>query len=672
MKISLNYLRAKIEGIENTPLDDITTAFSSIGHKVENVKRIGDEYILDLEINTNRCDCLNYHGLAREIATFFRKKLIPISYNEELKISRSNELINVVLNCPDFCPVYYAAIIRNISVSESPEWLKKLLSFSEINSINNLVDLSNYALLEIGQPLHIFDLDKIGNREIIVRMSRKNEKVITLEGKEVILPEGVGLITCSNDILALAGIVGAKNSSVTSETKNILIECAYFSPVKIRQASKMLGISTESSYRFERKIDPQMQEKAIKFIVSLILEQQPGAELQGIFKFGDLNIEEKVINFRQSYLKKIAGFDIPKETVIDIFEHLQFDILEDKDNEIKIKIPSFRQDIYEEIDLVEEVLRFYGFDAVPLESNLKLRKPVIKKEEVFKEKLDSLLTRRFFTQCYTNSFFYDLKKTFISIWQYQSPVYLVNREGQRNRVLRTSVIPGLLDTLQINESYGNKQLSIYEYGKVFFFYEDNLFEKKTLGLLTTDGFATIKGALEQIFKEIGLKNVSFVQRDFNFLMSKHSLEIILDDTDYVGFLGMIDSGISKYYNLSTAPWVCELDYELMLEKANFERRFIPFSRYPTVVRDLCILVNENICWETIRKIINENQISFLKNISVLDVYKGDKIPLGKKSITIRFTFQRYDRTLVKNEVDESLGKILDALTNLIGAELRQN
>ncbi|TYB87263.1 MAG: phenylalanine--tRNA ligase subunit beta [Kosmotoga sp.] len=627
--------------------------------------------VIEVELTANRGDCLSILGISRELAAIFNKviSLPPAKCNPQ----GNNEKLTVKIN-DDGCIRYTALMLDNIRIKPSPLWLKRRLISAGLRPINNVVDITNYIMLETGHPVHAFDVEKIGGSKIVIRSSKEDEKITLLDGTEVELKPEDLLITNGNDPLALAGIMGGVNSGISEDTKNVLLEVAVFDPVRIRKTSRRLGITTDSSYRFERGVDSEDSDYVIKRLADLLTDLAEAKPVTDIVDEGK-TFSRKKIHLRKWKVDQILGSVIPMESITEILKKLNFSLEENGDG-WDVTVPSHRFDIEQENDLAEEIGRIYGYDKIKskvprlyaegLGIPLELRKI---------RKLKNIMSSLGFFETVTYSFINPENPEKLG----QAYKMLKNPLSLDMAALRPSLIYGLLDVASYNIRRQNVDLKFFEIGNVF---TSDSKELKVLGMLETGmenpgdytdkrdvSFYTFKGNLETVLKSLG-DNFSFSKSEETFLEDRASFDIYLDGNK-IGFAGIIDARIvEKVYDIKNQDvYVAEFELrELQSEKTIRTKKFT-ISQYPRVFRDLSFIVTQDMPYKKIEKAIVDNSDEILSEIKLKDIYMGKGIPEGEKSITITLVFESFEETLKDEKINASINKIVETIKTL-GVRLR--
>ena len=631
-----------------------------------------NDYILDLSITPNRADALSMRGLAYELGALYNQKVtFPDSEVEE---NYSDTELKVVVES-DSCKNYLGQVVKNIEVKDSPLWLQTRLMNSGIRPINNIVDITNFVLLEFGQPMHAFDKDLVGN-SIVVRNAKEGEVLETLDGEERKLKESDLVITDGTKPIALGGVMGGKNTEVSNNTKNIILESAYFNPVSIRRTSAAHGLRSDSSARFEKGIDPNMQKAAIQRAVELILELCPNATVEA--SVGVVNKEEeKEVVISTSYINNYLGITLSTEEITSILESLSFSV-EVNGEELTVKIPTRRPDISIKQDLVEEVIRIYGYDnlASTLPKFSKTTKGGLTYSQRAIRDLRKVYVGLGFNDTINYSLVSDEESTQYTLDNHHK-VRLMMPMTETHSTLRQSLIPGLLNTVQYNVARKQKDLKLLEIGRVFFGSgDDNIQPKETLylsGALTGEenstkwlnessviDFYTAKGYLEVIFERLGLdEKVLYKKAKIDGMHPGRTAEVYLGEK-LIGFIGEIHPVVASDKDLNET-YVFEINLDEVISESKVKPKYEEVTKYPEITRDIAMLVDLADEYQNIYDVIESINSKLITKIELFDLYVGPELLVGKKSIALTITYSDKQKTLTDEEVTKVHEKVLKAL-----------
>lgn len=634
-----------------------------------------DDEVIDFDLTANRGDLLSILGMAYEISAIYDKKVKDI----DLSFSENEENINnefkIEVNT-DNCSIFLAKKVKNIEVKESPDFIRNRLIASGIRPINNVVDISNYVMLETGQPLHFYDADKLKGM-LEVRMANDGEKLTTLDGIERTLNIDDIVISDGERSIGLAGVMGGLDTEITDNTKNVIIESAIFDPIKVRMTSKEI-LRSEASSRFEKGLDPNRTYMAIKRACHM-LEKYARAEVVGnIVKYDTTDLADKRIEITFENINRILGMDISNESILDVFRRLGFKYLLKDDKTVVVEVPRRRGDITIKEDLIEEVGRIYGVD------NIKGKLPDIKPKEGSYDKVTRGIRNKMIDLGLNETLSYILvndKEAKMFTKDDTELVKLLDPMTEDRNTLRHSIIPSLLKIYEYNKARSVKDVSIFEIGKAFYKMQNEYGENtKIAALMTGDyylgienkkqaNFYVIKGIVEELLDYLGYAGrYSFVVNEEKIPDELHPGQTaqISVNNDVVGIIGRIHPAISK-----ENVYVFEIDLDKLLAKKVGKMKYKEISKYPSVNKDLALVVDKNITSKEIEMNIKKAGGSLLTNIKVFDVYEGIGIPEGKKSVAYALTFEKSDRTLTDEEINNAMDKIIELVEKKMNATLRK-
>lgn len=658
-----------------------------IGMDIKEYLGMNDQ-VIELQLTPNRSDCLGMWGVAREVAAIFDRELqLPVIHDQIIPEAESED-VRIVVASDEDCPFYSAQVVKNLHVGPSPQWMQNRLISAGIRPINNIVDITNYVMLETGQPLHAFDYSRIKDGKIVVRRAKEKEKIVTLDDVERVCDPDMLLITDGEKPLAVAGVMGGANSEVTPETTTILLESAFFDPMLVRQTSRKLGLRSEANIRFEKGVDPEQIIPALNRAVQLLCQLCGGivASNAQIQKVGD--VEDVVIDLRHERLVNLLGVQISQEEVLDIFRRLGFPVTLE-DDVYEVRVPSRRPDIMLEVDLIEEVARLYGYDRIPATLLWGQQTPgSLTKPQKLRRTVRHLLRELGLNEVITYSLTSDqAEQEIASLHDGAIPIRLAMPMSNEHAVLRTTLLSQLLKTAAYNVNRGIDHVQIFEVGKVYLSDEETLTrlpeERLELAALITGkkapsiwkspefeakDFFVMKGILEVVFERFNLSNVEFQAAQLKGFHPGRTALCILDG-EVFGILGQLHPNLAKRYDLDD-PVVFQLDLEKLLDRED-EILYRPIPRYPAVTRDLAVTVDENMPTGLLEAGIREVAGELLESVNLFDVFTGQQIGEGKKSVAYSLVYRAPDRTLTDEEVQEVHQKVVEHLAELYGAELRQ-
>ena len=633
--------------------------------------------VFEYEVTSNRVDCYSVIGIAREVAATFRKPFILPEVVVKGNGEKAEDYISVEVQDKELCPRYCARVCKNIKIGPSPKWMQRRLAASGIRPINNLVDITNYVMEEYGQPMHAYDLSTIAGNKIIVRRAKNGDVFQTLDGQERKLDEDVLMICDAEKEVGIAGIMGGENSKITDDVTTVLFEAATFNGANIRKSAKRVGLRTDASGKFEKGLDPHNAEAAINRACQLIEELGCGEVVSGMVDVkGDLK-EEVVLPFEPESYNKLLGTDVSEAEMLEIFKMIEVRYDAEKKELI---VPTFRQDILRQCDIAEEVARFYGYDKIPTtlptgeattgKLPFKLR---------IEQKARDIAEYCGFSQgmCYS----FESPKVFDKLLlsadnPARKAITIANPLGEDFSIMRTLSLNGMLTSLATNYNRRNKNVRLYELGNIYLPKALPLTElpeermQFTLGMYGEGDFFTMKGVLEEFFECIGMKKKAVYdpKANRNYLHPGRQANILYENR-IIGYLGEVHPEVCDNYDLKTRAYVAVLDMPEIIPFATFDRKYEGIAKYPAVLRDISMVVPKEVMAGQIEAMIAQRGGKILEDYRLFDIYEGDQIKEGFKSMAYSITFRALDRTLEEADVSGAMKKILNGLEGM-GIELR--
>jgi phenylalanyl-tRNA synthetase beta chain len=645
-----------------------------------------DDVVFEVAITPNRADALSHVGIARDLSALFNipLKLPEVKLNESSKPAKS--FAEIEIQDAENCPRYIGKVVTNVQIKESPEWLKRKLKSIGSRPINNVVDVTNFILHELGQPLHAFDLDMLSGKKIIVRKAGNDKKFVTLDSKERNLnPDN--LMICDAKIpVAIAGVMGGENSEVTTSTKNILIESAYFNPSSVRKTSKQLGMSTDASYRFERGTDPVNTLFAASRAAQLIQETAGGEIAQGEIDAYPKELKSTETFVRFNRVDKILGYHIASDQIEKILVNLGFIIKEKSNDKITVIVPSWRHDIEREIDLIEEIARIYGYNKIPEINKITIALEEKIDQSAFNNKIREVLNSLGFFEIITNSFLSDS----IAV-KFGKPVSILNPQNSEMAQLRPSLIPGMLYTISKNIKVNEKDLQFFEIGKVFEKVSDsaiqsfNDFKETEQLLFAISGnsarsewyqsdkpfdFSELKGFTQSFLRKLlpGTNlQVRYEKSPKDNML--YSFEILAGDT-LLGYGGKLNKEICDIFDIETEVYVFQTNLVDLQKVMLPQRRFTELLKFPKVFRDCAFLVNSEIESDQVVGVIKESCSNLLHNVKLFDIFQSESLGKGKKSLAFQLEFFDRNKTLTEEDIEKDFRNAIKIVQQKFGAQLR--
>lgn len=661
MKLSYEWLKEYVD--IDASAEKLAHMLSMSGSAVESVKDTEGTKVFELEITSNRPDCLNILGLARETAAIFGKTFKAPAMGP-LKGEKSGVAPECVIKAKDLCPRYTARVITGVNVKAANNVISKRLLSVGLRPINNVVDITNYCLMELGQPMHAFDLDKIKGGKVIIRKAVKGEKIVTLDGAERTLEEGMLVIADAERAIAIAGVMGGKDTEVTASTKNILLESAYFEPISVRRTARKLAISTDSSYRFERGVDKGMVKLASDRAARMILAEAGGVAGE----FGDegkAEPEKVTAKFDVAHAEKIIGARLGKARVKKILKSLGVIVKKESGDKLNVVIPSFREDVEREIDLIEEVARVFGYDNIPSTlSKIVPQGERKEKQRKVEEKIRTALAGSGMNEIITYSLTNKKSAEMFPLTE-KVPVQLANPLSEEQRYLVPQLADGMLKAFSWNINRKNKDLAFFEIAKTYHRTgagEKDIKETPTLCVGMTGnlrknwkegdvaaGLYDLKGAVEALLARIRVA-AEFASLEKDGFSTAAEIRIGPEKRP-AGFIGEVSAKTLAAYDIVQKVFVAEIALDETAKAAILEDSYTPVPRFPASSRDVSILCDKSLESAALKAAMEEKGGSLLKRVELIDLYEGEKLPAGKKSLTYTLDYGRDDRTITDDEVE---------------------
>ena len=641
------------------------------------VKALGlDDTVVEYEITSNRVDCFSMIGMAREVAATFNKPFYPPVVEVKANDKDVNDFIKVTVEDTDLCTRYCARVVENIKIGPSPKWMQDRLKAMGIRSINNLVDITNYIMEEYGQPMHAFDLDTIAKREIIVKRAKDGETFVTLDGQERKLDSGVLMICDGEKEVAIAGIMGGENSMITDNVKTVLFEAACFDGTNTRLASKRIGLQTDSSFKFTKGLDPNNAIEAINRACQLVEEMGCGDVVGGVVDVYPNPVAPKVLPFEPERYNALLGTDISKEDMLEYFKRLDL-VYNEADN--TLTIPTFRQDLGCMADLAEEVARFYGYDNIPV--SLPKGEATVGKKP-FNQRVEDIAREI----CERNGFSGGMSYSFESPKVFdklllpedakeREAIVISNPLGEDFSIMRTVSLNGVLTSLATNYNRRNKVARLYEFGNIYLPHALPLTElpeekmRLTMGMYGDGDFFTMKGVVEELFDKLGVVGIECEPTSEILYLHPGRQAYLKKGKLDIGIIGQVHPEVGDNYNLKAEAYVAVLNMEVLTMLASFDRKYEGIAKFPASTRDLSMVMDKSMFVGQIAHVIQKNAGKILESCELFDVYEGEQVGEGKKSVAFSLIFRAKDRNLESAEVDKAVEKVLGALKEL-GIELR--
>lgn len=661
---------------------------AKIGTPVSKIFDIESDEVFEIGLTPNRADAMSHWGVARDIRAGLQQtenthlEIITPSISS-FRVDKRTLKIDVDVVDSKLCPRYCGVTISGITVKESPEWLKNRLKAIGLTPKNNVVDVTNYVLHELGQPLHAFDASKIKGNKVVVKTAVEGTKFTTLDDVERTL-SAEDLIIYNEEVpMALAGVMGGKNSAVTESTSNIFLESAYFDAVTVRKSAKRHGINSDASFRFERGIDPTITEYALKRAAILIKELAGGEITSEVTDLYPKKIEGHQVFLNFETINKIIGQEIPKETIKNILTSLEIKIGTISDVGLGLTIPPYRVDVQREIDVIEDILRIYGYNNIDFTGKLHASVAHSSRTEEYRLQniIAELLTANGFNEIMSNSL---TTPEYIQLSEQlteQQNVAILNPLSSDLSVMRQSLLFSGLEAISYNLNRKNTDLKFYEFGNIYKKQGNNYNENKHLAIFITGNrnaeswiektqksdFFLLKSYVTLLLSRLGIHNLRTSTLSSDVFSEGITL---VNGSTVLGELGVLKKSVLKYFDIKQEILYADVKWENITKLVTDKIKFTEIPKYPEVRRDLALLLDENVTFESIYEIAEQTDRKLVKEIDLFDVYQGDKLPKGKKSYAVSFILQNEEKTLTDQQIEQTMSKILANLTEKLGASLR--
>jgi phenylalanyl-tRNA synthetase beta chain len=673
MKASYNWLKDYCDF--DLPAHELARRMSHAGLNVETYEPRGDDWMLDVEVKSNRPDCLSHIGIAREIAALTAGEVrSPEPAVEEDAGENFGDVSAVEVTAPDLCPHYTARIIRGVKVGPSPEWLRKRLETCGLRPVNNVVDITNYVMYECGQPLHAFDLSLLNESRVVVRRAREGETITTIDGTKVELSGDECVIADASRPVALAGVMGGIDSEISDTTTDILLESARFDARNNRNTSRRHMVASDSSYRYQRGIDPEITDWASRRACELICQLAGGRLLSGSGCVRADSTEEPEVTMRFARMALLLGHEVPAEEVVATFRGLGLQIVGQDTESVTVRVPSWRGDLRREVDLIEEVVRIHGYDKVGETTQMPVKAVRIPTADLVERRARRLLAGAGFHEVMTYSLVSAAPLQREQPWTDAEPLAVRNPLNVERTHLRLTNMANLLHVKRYNQAQGSSGVDLFELGSVFIPRpNEKLPEEKLCLTLLTDrdnGLRVLKGLCANLMNALGIgTSLGETAVDRPPFAAGAAIDISMDG-ELLGVAGLLAPGTADELDLRRAPALLELDFGRLTGSARLDAPYRPVPQFPAVRRDLAVVVGEDVLWGNISDCVASAASDLLESVEFFDVYRGDPVPAGRKSVAFTLTFRRPDATLTAEEADEATAAILASLSADLGAELR--
>ena len=682
------------EGIMELPEDAV------VGTPAKEYLHIADDYLIGIGLTPNRVDAASHIGVARDLAAYLKSRGERAEYKlpsvEGFKVNDTSRTIEVEVVNSEAAPRYAGITVSGCKIAPSPEWMQNELRAAGINPKNNLVDITNYVLFELGQPLHAFDADKIEGGKVVVRSAVEGEKFVTLDGVERTLTANDLMICSAERPMCIAGVYGGMDSGISDETVNVFIESAYFHPVWVRKTAKRFGINTDASFRFERGVDPNIQVFALKRAAMLMQELAGGKITSEIIDINPNPAKHFEFEFSLDRARKLIGKDIPEDTILTILGNLDVEVRGREGDVLQVAVPPYRVDVQREADLIEDVLRVYGYNNVEISDHVNSTLSYAPKPD--KSRLQNMasdyLSANGFTEIMSNSLTKSSYYEGCSSYPAERCVRILNPLSQDLNVMRQTLLFNALEAVELNVNRRNGNLKMYEVGNCYAYAAEKASEENTLakyeesfrigitvtGLATqlswnskaeTSSFFTLRAAVERLLKRFGVDIYSLQCESLESDLYADAI-VFKQGPKEVLRMGVVSPIVRKKFDIKQEVYFAEIDFDQLIKMTKKAKvQFKELSKFPEVKRDLALLVNKGITFSQLRSIAFATEKKLLKSVSLFDVYEGDKLPEGKKSYALSFILEDKNQTLTDKQIERTMANIQAQLEQKCGAEVRK-
>ncbi|QDV25629.1 phenylalanine--tRNA ligase subunit beta [Aureliella helgolandensis] len=654
--------------------EDLANRYAMSGLNHESTEAVADDIVLDLEVTSNRGDCLGHIGVAREASVLLGKPLRIPAANVSTGGTPVESLIKIVNEFPDACPRYTARVVRGVKIGPSPDWLVRRLSAIGIASVNNVVDATNYVMMECGQPLHAFDLKCVRGGRIHVRPASEKESFVAIDHRTYELDSAMVVIADAERALALGGVMGGVDSEVSASTVDVLIEAATFNPLTIRRAARFLKLHSPSSFRFERRPDPAGLDWASRRCCELILQIAGGELLDGCASAGSEPPAADVIPFRLRQIPRVLGIEIPADEVLSILVSLGCLVTEQSSETLKVTPPTWRGDLTREVDLLEEVARIYGYEKIPEDAAVPMSVAPRRPKDIAMGRVRSILSAYGIDEAMTPSVVTKSAEKHGSVWTELPPLSTETPLLIGAKLLRRSLLPSLLTARHTNQTQSIRNAQLYEVGTIYLpgaTAAELPQEQSTLGIVTTGDLRFVRGIVEDIICQVVSRQsqVAWKLVEHPSFQAATLLQVSLNE-QVLGFVGLISANTQNAFSLDQPVAAAELSVDVLSAALEEVRQADPVSAYPAVTRDLNFVVDEELTWAALSATCHEHAGDLLQDICYQETYRDTKKDgAGKKRLLLSLVFRSLDRTLTSQEVDAAVQKVIAACSQKFSATL---
>jgi phenylalanyl-tRNA synthetase beta chain len=670
MIVSWNWLTDYVR--LDMPVEHLTERFALTGLNLEGFEDVGGDIAIDLEVTSNRPDCLAHIGIAREISVLYDRPLAIPAARPAASGPPIEKRAGVSIEAADLCSRFTARVITGVKVGESPWWLKKRLETLGIRPISNIVDVTNYVMFECGQPLHAYDLDQLAENRLIVRRAKSGEKLTAINNRVYDLHPEMLVIADAARPVGLAGVMGGLDSEIGPKTQNILIESARFDAMSVRRTSRALSLFSPSSFRFERPLDPEVTEWASRRCAELILKTAGGTLHSGSIVLGTSSVDRPPVTLRFSQIARVLGISIEPATAVRILKSLGLELSSNEESSATFRPPSWRADLEREIDLIEEVARIHGYEHIPEDRAVPLTSARRGPRERVESAVREFLIGEGFDEAVTFSLVEDKLAVPVGRGATVAPLKVEHSSRKRENALRQSVLPSLMAVRLHNESHGHFHTEMFEIAQVYLPRVDRSLpdEPTRLALVSFRDFRQLKGLVEVLLDRLHIPGRLVARAiELDLFEPGRAAELLLGDA-VIGYIGEVARSQLEKFGLNESCGAVELDFDVLLSRANLVAQHRPLPPFPTVVRDLSLVVPRALSWGELEGTVEQAGGKTLEGVNYLDIFQGGNIPDDQQSVHFSMIFRHSERTLTGEEVERSVTAVVDACKSRFGAKLR--
>jgi len=661
---------------------------AEIGSSAADYFKISTDTVFEIGLTPNRVDAASHFGTARDLyAALYKKDDVALIF-PNLKTFNAISTVDFQIEIENTaaCPRYSGICISGVKVEQSPAWLKNTLSAIGLKSINNVVDITNYVLHELGHPLHAFDLNQIKGNKIVVKTCSEQTSFVTLDGIERKLSQEDLMICNAEEPMCIAGVFGGLKSGVNDNTTSLFIESAYFNPVWVRKTSKRHGLKTDASFRFERGADPEITLIALQRAVNLILEICGGEVSSSLFDVYKDKLQQHQVNLSYAFCDKLIGQKIDRETIKKILERLGISMLEEVENSLKLKIPFFKPDVTRSADVVEEILRIYGYNNISMPEKMSISQVVLPKPDKLRSinHLSDFLVANGFTECMNNSLSSSTYLESDEKFKKEQVVKILNPLSSELDIMRNQMLFGLLENLSYNINRQSDHLKLFEFGRTYHKklagYEENewlaltsignIYDENWLKQESAADFHFLRGMVEQLLKKSLGSKYKIEPFETEIAGLEQTIALKHGNSD-LAYIGMVKSSVRKIFGIQQAVVYALIDFESLFHAiANTRVKYAEVPKFPKVKRDLALLIDQHITFHQLEQLAYQTESKILKKVNIFDIYQGDKLASGKKSYALSFEFVDENKTLSDTQIEKAMQSLIDAFGTKLGAKLR--